>query len=545
MGVVRTCARGGRTGERRRGAAPGARNVPEPEAAAIVREKMTANVHFSLVSAVKKTCRQSSSDSMARPIESLVVTAGAAIEKLQAHASSTRALETKARAALDALPPPANDDLPDAVKTRATLRVVCRSLHARLRETLRALEGARAAVDAALLAHHRGKTHVPGVAAEPSPLGSSEGDVRAFASDLARIVEEAEEDGLFAPLPRLPASRGPDSGDETSVTRESETSRTREGDDADVTRLSDALFAELARLGAGARRSDPATLRLVVAKLAEAERDVDARAALAHEIETRFRAASPVTKYSPENFAYGTTSLRAWTRVVAECPALSAAMRALARDAEREAATFAEEDAFLEHVGGESSRSAQLRRLEERSRCVVFGSSTGWLVFYAALAHGVRSVGYELLEGRVATARATARAAFSFSTGTSDARSNEETFRSENAAIVDERDAVATKARRACSWVGLLAFSSSDATLAPLGVGAKVVVLTSQCWDESLKTRVAEQLARGLAPGALAVDYGDRLGREPAFGDPVAVVEAPTSWNRTQKFYVFQRKEVP
>ena len=66
----------------------------------------------------------------------------------------------------------------------------------------------------------------------------------------------------------------------------------------------------------------------------------------------------------------------------------------------------------------------------------------------------------------------------------------------------------APKARRACSWVGLLAFSSSDATLAPLGVGAKVVVLTSQCWDESLKTRVAERLASELKPGALVVDSG-------------------------------------
>ena len=147
---------------------------------------------------------------------------------------------------------------------------------------------------------------------------------------------------------------------------------------------------------------------------------------------------------------------------------------------------------------------------------MVFGSSTGWLVFYAALAHGVRSVGYELLEGRVATARATARTAFSFS----------------------------SKARRACSWVGLLAFSSSDATLAPLGVGAKVVVLTSQCWDESLKTRVAERLASELKPGALVVDYGERLAREPAFGEPIAVVEAPTSWNAKQRFYVFQKREM-
>ena len=547
VGVVRTRARAERADERRRGAAPGARNVLEPEAAAIVREKMSAR--DALLRLLKRTREKKNARSlaMARAIESLVATAGAAIEKLQAHATSARALEAEARARLDALPPSADDDLPGAVKTRATLRVVCRSLHARLRETLRALEGARAAVDAALLAHHRGKTHVPGVAAAPSAAGSHEGDVRAFAASLARIVEEAEEDGLFAPLPRLPDEPEP----RAVVKNASETAIVIEPShlENDSTHLPDALFAELSLgLGAGARRADPATLRLVVATLAAAERDVDARAALAHEIETRFRTTSPGTSpgtsYSSENFAYGTTSLRAWTRVVAECPALSAAMRALARDAEREAATFAEEDAFLEHVGGESSRSAQLRRLEERSRCVVFGSSTGWLVFYAALAHGVRSVGYELLEGRVATARATARAAFSFSTGTSDARSNEETFRSENAAIVDERDAVATKARRACSWVGLLAFSSSDATLAPLGVGAKVVVLTSQCWDESLKTRVAERLASELKPGALVVDYGKRLAREPAFGEPLAVVEAPTSWNAKQRFYVFQKREM-
>ena len=526
VGVVRTRARAERAGERRRGAAPGARNVLEPEAAAIVREKMSARDALLRLLKRSEEKKNARSLAMARAIESLVATAGAAIEKLQAHATSARALEAEARARLDALPPSADDDLPGVVKTRATLRVVCRSLHARLRETLRALEGARAAVDAALLAHHRGKTHVPGVAARPPEDGSSDsGDVRAFAASLARIVEEAEEDGLFAPLPRLPASSPRRVANETETVIEPRAREKSLEIETDITHLPDALFAELSlSLGAGARRADPATLRLVVATLAAAERDVDARAALAHEIETRFRVSgtspgtSPGTSYSSENFAYGTTSLRAWTRVVAACPALAAAMRALARDAERDAATFAEDEDFFfsENVGGGPSHSARLRRLEERSRCVVFGSSTGWLVFYAALAHGVRSVGYELLEGRVATARATARTAFSFS----------------------------SKARRACSWVGLLAFSSSDATLAPLGVGAKVVVLTSQCWDESLKTRVAERLASELKPGALVVDYGERLAREPAFGEPIAVVEAPTSWNAKQRFYVFQKREM-
>ena len=145
--------------------------------------------------------------------------------------------------------------------------------------------------------------------------------------------------------------------------------------------------------------------------------------------------------------------------------------------------------------------------LEQKARCVVFGSSTGWLVFYAALAYGARCVGYELLEGRVATARETARFVFSS----------------------DEKR--------------LFAFSCADASVAPLGETAKVVVLTSQCWDEALKTRVATRLASHLTVGALVVDYGDRLAREPAFGEPVAVVEAPTSWNEKQKFYVFQKKQ--
>jgi len=468
---------------------------------------------------------------MARAIESLVATAGLAIERLQAHANSTRLLEAEARERLDALPPPADDDLPGAVKTRATLRVVCRSLRARLRETLRALEGARAAVDAALLAHHRDKTHVPGVAARPPQDGSSEGDVRAFASEVARIVEEAEEDGLFAALPSLPASGpGPGPGPVEETEKETTEKKTME-DSADITHLPDALFDELVRLGAGARRADRATTRLVVAKLAAAERDVDVRAALAHEIETRFRVASPGTSpgtvpgtsYSSENFAYGTTSLRAWTRVVAACPALARAMRALAADAEKDPEGALPASRRVESLGDDGGESyaevstRALRVLEQKARVVVFGSSTGWLVFYAALVFGARSVGYELLEGRVATANETAR---------------ECVFSSER------------KSEKNTSSVSdLFAFSCSDALFAPLGENAKVVVLTSQCWDEALKTRVASRLASHLTVGALVVDYGDSLKRERAFGEPVAVVEAPTSWNEKQKFHVFQKKQ--
>jgi hypothetical protein len=298
-------------------------------------------------------------------------------------------------------------------------------------------------------------------------------------------------------------------------------------DSADITHLPDALFDELVRLGAGARRADRATTRAVVAKLAAAERDVDARAALAHEIETRFRVASPGTSpgtsYSSENFAYGTTSLRAWTRVVAACPALANAMRALAADAEKDPEGALPASRRVESLGdddGESSAEVStraLRVLEQKARVVVFGSSTGWLVFYAALVFGARSVGYELLEGRVATANETAR----------------------ECVFSSERESE----KNTSSVSDLFAFSCSDALFAPLGENAKVVVLTSQCWDEALKTRVASRLASHLTVGALVVDYGDSLKRERAFGEPVAVVEAPTSWNEKQKFYVFQKKQ--
>ena len=455
---------------------------------------------------------------MARAIETLVATAGAAIERLQAHANSTRALEAEARERLDALPPPADDDLPGAVKTRATLRVVCRSLRARLRETLRALEGARAAVDAALLAHHRDKMRVPGVAARPPQDGSSEGDVRAFASDVARIVEEAEEDGLFAALPSLPASGpGPGPGPVEETEKETTEKETTE-DSADITHLPDALFDELARLGAArARRSGDDEAGGREARRGGARRG-RARRARARDRDAVSRGVPgtspgrPRTSYSSENFAYGTTSLRAWTRVLAACPALARAMRALAADAEKDAegappASLRVESKSLgdDFSGGEST----LRVLEQKARCVVFGSSTGWLVFYAALAYGARCVGYELLEGRVATARETARFVFS---------SDKKVFT-------------------------LFAFSCADASVAPLGETAKVVVLTSQCWDEALKTRGPTRRATHLTVGALVMDYGDRLRREPAFGEPVAVVEAPTSWNEKQKFYVFQKKQ--
>ena len=82
------------------------------------------------------------------------------------------------------------------------------------------------------------------------------------------------------------------------------------------------------------------------------------------------------------------------------------------------------------------------------------------------------------------------------------------------------------------------AFSNSTCT----AYGA--VVLTSQCWDRGLHDRAARRLAEGLTAGALVVDYGRRLAdaEGEAFGEPIATLCLPVSWNSGQKFCVFRRR---
>jgi hypothetical protein len=521
-----------------------------------------------------KVATTSTALTMARAIESLVATAGVAIEKLQAHATSARALEAAARARLDALPPPADGDHLDTVKTRATLRVVSRSLHARLRDTLRALEGARAAVDAALLAHHRGNCCDAETA--ESTAQSFARDARSAESDLAEILQDAEEDGLFAELPALPdcdsradsraASTDGSSPCEGIAHREAageaagevagevagedagEVAGEAAGEDAraDLIRLPDSLFATLDALGsadqnefdgelrreaeaANASRACRAeTLRQIVATLRIAERDVDAKAALVAEM-----ASFPDGLYSRENFAYGTTSFETWVEVARSCPPLVDAMRALSLDVFRES-----ERTVRGNAGRETRTSCEARdALEGKPRCVVFGSSFGWLAFYAALGHRVRCVGYEILQGRVDVANR--------ALGCLRERVLSKTGGGPGPLIGSwktEGDA-SNDAKTANGTLDGVAFSRCDCARAPLGDGAAVVLLTSQCWDDSLKSRVAERLrSEDFRVGALVVDYGDWLRREACFGDPLSVAEAPTSWNPRQRFYVFQKK---
>ena len=138
---------------------------------------------------------------------------------------------------------------------------------------------------------------------------------------------------------------------------------------------------------------------------------------------------------------------------------------------------------------------------------VVWGSSVGWLAFYAAIGLGVPTRGYELLRCHVATARE-----------------------------------VASNLLRG-RYDSVLGFTRGDMlTECEITNNTRVVTLTSQCWDAAVHDAAAKRLAAELAPGALVVDYNDRLGREAAFGDAIGVVETPTSWNRRQRMHVFRKR---
>ena len=133
---------------------------------------------------------------------------------------------------------------------------------------------------------------------------------------------------------------------------------------------------------------------------------------------------------------------------------------------------------------------------------VVFGSSIGWLAFYGACRYRVTTVGVEIMPYLVE---------------------------------------VAEEAAGSLGVEGIR-FVHSDMLLHDLA-RARVVMLTSQCWDDDLIARVHAKLACELPRGALVVDYRGSLveAHREAFEVAEQVV-APVSWNPRQPFFVMRRK---
>ena len=133
---------------------------------------------------------------------------------------------------------------------------------------------------------------------------------------------------------------------------------------------------------------------------------------------------------------------------------------------------------------------------------VVFGSSIGWLAFYGACHYGVPTAGVEIMPYLVQV-------------------SNE---------------AAATLG------VKRIRFSNQDMLQSNLSQ-AKVVMLTSQCWDDQLIERVHAKLAEELPFGGLVVDYRGGLAEaHPEAFEVTEKVVAPVSWNPQQPFFVMRRR---
>ena len=350
-------------------------------------------------------------------LDAFVAEASASVDRLRRHAESARVLAAEARARLDALDGADATLAATLARPRAALRVLARALNARTRDTLAALERAKAIVDAALVAHHRD-------AETSSETSDRKDDARhaQHASAFAALLEEAEEDGLLAPLPRLPDAPAAEAvvvsdSDASASPRPSHHSslaaRLLRSSSSDAVGPPELAALELIAGGPDAFAADPlraARLRRAVAALRAAERDVDARARLVAETRaiSLSAAAEKETKkysYTEENFAYGSTPLASWLLVHVACPELLEATRALANDPQRTLLASGRRRSS----GDASSSENGFINPSPPERYAVWGSSSGWLVLYAALGLGVRAVGYELLECHVDTARRVAR----------------------------------------------------------------------------------------------------------------------------------------
>ena len=88
--------------------------------------------------------------------------------------------------------------------------------------------------------------------------------------------------------------------------------------------------------------------------------------------------------YTEENFAYGSTPLSTWLALIRGCPELAAEMKRLSEKSSSTAAPPSAATTAADDDGGSFSSSSS-------AGYVVWGSSSGWLVFYAAVGLGVKS----------------------------------------------------------------------------------------------------------------------------------------------------------
>jgi hypothetical protein len=320
-------------------------------------------------------------------MEAFLARASALVDRLQSVAVTLRdrASEAKRRARHLIATPTSSADARASIPK---LKVLARLLNARLRDVLDALTKARSITDAALVAYHRRGAVESASGSETTSSSIAVALVEAEDA-LEALSLDAEEEGLLGPVPVLPGGDG-----EEGVAAMATTTTTREEEEEEE--VGDAEMASLAAVAAPTFRGDDdddddddddasaaktraADLRTAIAFLRARERDVDARAKLAAETAELSRAMSAMSpsggsgeeregetgasggggggggeKYTEENFAYGSTPLASWLRVIHGVPELRDALRELA------AAAAASDDGF--GVGRERPRGTRRRK---------------------------------------------------------------------------------------------------------------------------------------------------------------------------------------
>ncbi|GAX74051.1 hypothetical protein CEUSTIGMA_g1501.t1 [Chlamydomonas eustigma] len=216
-------------------------------------------------------------------------------------------------------------------------------------------------------------------------------------------------------------------------------------------------------------------LKECVSALRCLEVDIDLQARLAFEVDQM----SESSEYSDMNFSYGSTPLSSWIKVIQD-PAVKTVLSAAL------------------HCDGRI--------------CMVWGSSLGWLVFYAALTIGCTCWGYELL-----------CTLHEFASGLKQKLQLDH---------------------------GLVQLQNADLLVSDLS-NVGVLVLTNQCWDAELMQKASTKLALELPENAVIIEYCQHLTKycdpkvhsaaEKAVLEIVATVPVPVSWNDSQIIHVYRK----
>ncbi|KAJ0394177.1 hypothetical protein ATCC90586_005614 [Pythium insidiosum] len=199
------------------------------------------------------------------------------------------------------------------------------------------------------------------------------------------------------------------------------------------------------------------------------------------------------SKYTATNFAYGSTPFSTW-RQVCSMEAIQRVVRDL-KSSKRDAGD----------VQIDSDNQLEDSSVCVTTPCVVLGSSTGSLVFFTAQLLGMETTGVEIVPylHRVAS------------------------------------ELAESHSLHRCHFL-------NDDMLNVRLVKARIVVLTSLCWDDSVYSAVQERLANQLSPGAIVIDYRDGIlrGSMPRFAQVDKLHGLPVSWNQAQCIHIFERLSV-